>query len=296
MKQDLNGVRTPEDVVRRYDLGELDDIPLIIKNQKEITLEVSKKVNGDEVISAINLTPEQAAISADKISLEGKNIDLTGQNIEITSDNFSVDNEGNMICNNATAVDLQVFGDQYSGIRVGDPVNQDFHHDVSFDGSQLVTWNSSKTEEIQLKREGILYLQDDDTAGLLILKNTKDDNCVALYGTGEIVANKDILCQGNITCVSLTQTSLEEKKKDFEKLESGLDIVKNVDIYKYHLKDEKETDKKHIGFVIGDKFNYRKEITSKDNDGAELYSMVSVLWRAVQEQQAEIERLKEGKK
>ena len=108
-------------------------------------------------------------------------------------------------------------------------------------------------------------------------------------GTSTIECNGT---NGNIKCVSLTQTSLAEKKKNFEKLENALDIVKDTDIYKYNMKDEKETDKKHIGFVIGENFNYREEITSAKNDGADNYSMISVLWKAVQEQQAEIEELR----
>lgn len=98
---------------------------------------------------------------------------------------------------------------------------------------------------------------------------------------------------GTITCVSLTQTSEEKYKKDFEKLENALDIIKNIDIYKYHMKEENDTDKKHIGFVIGDKFNYSKEVTSKENDSVELYSYISLCCKAIQEQQEQIKQLQE---
>ena len=96
-----------------------------------------------------------------------------------------------------------------------------------------------------------------------------------------------------ITTPSLTQTSQEQYKKNFERLTNAKEILKNTDIYKYNLIDDKDTDKKHIGFVIGDKFNYSKEITSKDNDGVDIYSMVSVLWQVVKEQEEEIKLLKE---
>jgi hypothetical protein len=98
---------------------------------------------------------------------------------------------------------------------------------------------------------------------------------------------------GNITCVSLNQTSLKEQKKNFEKLENALEIIKNIDIYKYNMKNEDDTDKKHIGFVIGDDFNYSKEITSKENKEVDIYSFVSVCCQAIQEQQKEIELLKQ---
>ena len=97
---------------------------------------------------------------------------------------------------------------------------------------------------------------------------------------------------GNIKCVSLTQTSLEEAKKNFEKLDNALDLIKGIDIYKYNLKGEDNGDKKHIGFVIGDGYKYRREITDKQNKGVDLYSFVSLCCKAIQEQQEEIEELR----
>ena len=95
---------------------------------------------------------------------------------------------------------------------------------------------------------------------------------------------------GVITCTSVNP-SLEENKKNIEKFDKGLQVVKDTDIYRFNYKYEDDDIKRHIGFVIGDKYNYSKEITSQDNDGAELYSMVSVLWQAVKEQQEQIEKL-----
>ena len=81
------------------------------------------------------------------------------------------------------------------------------------------------------------------------------------------------------------------KKKDFEELKSGLDIIKNIDIYKYRYKNENDT-KKHIGLVIGDKYKYSKEVTNDKNDSVDIYSFVSVCCKAIQEQQEQIEQLK----
>ena len=105
-----------------------------------------------------------------------------------------------------------------------------------------------------------------------------------------------------ITTPTLTQTSLEKQKKNFEKLENALEIIKATDIYKYNLKGEEDGTKKHIGFVIGDKYNYSKELTSKNNDGADIYSLASCCLAGIKElaiqnekMQKEIEKLKEGK-
>ena len=100
--------------------------------------------------------------------------------------------------------------------------------------------------------------------------------------------------EGNLFATgTITQGSLESLKKDFEKFENGLDIINNIDIYKYNYKKEKNDTKKHIGFVIGNNFKYSEEITSNNNDGVDLYSFVSVCCKAIQEQQEEIEQLQE---
>ena len=67
----------------------------------EIELLSKKKVNNDEVIASINLTPEKTQIKANKISLKGKEFDLTTDEINIKSTNFNVDKEGNLKCTNA---------------------------------------------------------------------------------------------------------------------------------------------------------------------------------------------------
>ena len=67
----------------------------------EIDILSKKKVNNDEVIASINLTPEKAQIDANKISLKGKEINLTSDDIEITSNNFKVDKQGKLECKNA---------------------------------------------------------------------------------------------------------------------------------------------------------------------------------------------------
>ena len=95
---------------------------------------------------------------------------------------------------------------------------------------------------------------------------------------------------GNIRCVSLTQTSKAEEKKDFEKYEGALKELENIDIYKYRMKNE--DGKKHIGFVIGDDFKYSKEVTNQNNDGVDVYSFVSLCCQAIKELQEEIKELR----
>ena len=124
-----------------------------------------------------------------------------------------------------------------------------------------------------------IAIQISDTLGASISIGDSNNNAIT-----------DISKTG-ITTPTVTQTSKEESKKNFEKLEDALNIVKDIDIYKYNLKAEEDGTKKHIGFVIGDNYRYSKEVTSTENDGADIYSLASVCLKAIQEQQELIEQL-----
>ena len=123
-----------------------------------------------------------------------------------------------------------------------------------------------------------IYFQGGYLSQAAISLNDQDGSNTSIYGNG-------------IHTPVLTQTSLEKQKKNIEKLENAINIIKQVDIYKYNLKSEKDTDKKHIGFVIGDKYKYSKELTSQENDGADIYSLSSCCLQAIKEQQEIIEKL-----
>ena len=95
---------------------------------------------------------------------------------------------------------------------------------------------------------------------------------------------------------NMSQTSLEDLKKNFKELGDVMDVVKHFKIYSYNYKDEKDTERKHYGFVIptskNSKFEVPEQVIAKGDEGIDPYAMCSILWRAVQEQQEEIEELK----
>ena len=68
-------------------------------------------------------------------------------------------------------------------------------------------------------------------------------------------------------------------------------IINNSDIYEYNLKSDKDTDKKMIGFVIGEEYKTPSEVISKEGQAVELYSAIGILWKAVQELSARVEQL-----
>ena len=115
---------------------------------------------------------------------------------------------------------------------------------------------------------------------------TESGNYVAINGI-----DGNIKASGKVEATTITQTSIAEKKKNFELYQDALSEIAKIDIYKYNLIDEQDDDKKHIGFVIGDDFNYSKEITNKENNQVDLYSMVSMCMQGLKEQQEIIKKL-----
>lgn len=211
-----------------------------------------------------------------KLVLSGKEINLTSDNTTIKSDNFNVDKNGSVECNNINI----------------------------------------KSGKINLKGNGNFIITDSYNGSSTFINGTgmllgkQNDFINITYGEGDGVSYTgfEILNPSGVTWVGatgietpkLTQTSREENKKNFEKLQDGLDIIKNTEIYKYNLKSQSDDDKKHIGFVIGRNYKYSSDITSVDSEGKEIgvdtYSMISVAYKAIQEQQEQIEQLQEKDK
>lgn len=137
-----------------------------------------------------------------------------------------------------------------------------------------------------------------DTADFVSLQfDAAKTGAFQIYSVDEnsISLKTSLYQNGTIDCVLLNQTSLESSKKNFEKFTSAIEEIMATDIYQYNLKSESDDHKKHLGFVIGDKYNYSHLITSVDNDGKEIgvdnYSMTALCLQAIKEQQLIIEKL-----
>lgn len=276
----------------------------IRQTAESITEEVNAKVGDDEIIAKLNIAVQ-----------DGQGIiNLTGNTVTIDSDNFTLDAEGNATMHSGTidGGDIELF-------TTGD-TEQDFDPKFIIHGTGTANpeWQQSAgrirweniygyiTSALGRIPNTIYSITDPEhsfygsRASISAINVEVRDNTYRVnigsqgieMQDGYSVPIKLNNLNGNITCVSLTQTSKEEDKKNFKKLENALEIIKNTDIYKYNFKNEKDENKKHIGFVIGDKYKYREELTSPDNDGVDVYSMVSVCLQAIKEQQEEIEELK----
>lgn len=93
---------------------------------------------------------------------------------------------------------------------------------------------------------------------------------------------------------SFNNNSKEELKKNIQKYnKSALKIIAESNIYEFNYKTEKDGEKRHIGFIIGEQYETPKDVISQNGESIDTYSMISVLWKATQEQQQQIEELKQ---
>lgn len=285
-----------------------------------ITSTVSTKVGKTEVISSINQSAEAVQINANKISLKGKNINLTGDNTTISSTNFNVDKNGNMTCKNAnvsgtiTSSNANITG---GSIKVGNnfTVNSSGNMTCSngtFNGGKISltggTLDNARFYVIDSSDKNIYSAIAPDSihsgsgsvyftynSGSLIIHNSLGH--FQIYnGSSRIVSSfDDFYVIGDMHANSYNYDSLQSIKKNITKFnKNALNIVKEAELYEFNYRKENDTDKKHIGFVIGDedeKYKTPVELISKSKDGIDAYSMVSVLWKAVQELSARVEQL-----
>lgn len=118
-----------------------------------------------------------------------------------------------------------------------------------------------------------------------------------ITSTEHLTAYKGINCtDGYVSGKAFINNSREETKKNIKRYtDNAIKIIKDTDIYKFNYKTDNSTSKESIGFVIGDKYKYSKELTAVDENGKEIgantYNMISIAYKAIQEQQEQIEKL-----
>ena len=145
-----------------------------------------------------------------------------------------------------------------------------------------LTSNSNKSE---------LYLKNNNDYVDISTHSTNYNEPFIQVGNG---SGNTYISPSGIWSPAYNNGSTEDIKKNIKPYtQSALEVIKNTDIYSFNYKNESDDYKKHIGAIIGDNYNCSKEIISSNKKGIDLYAMVSVCFKAIQEQQEQIEELKE---
>lgn len=301
---------------------EMNALIQLLTNQ--INLELEKKIDGETITGAyllltINDDTSEAKLEADKVNLSGyvtiDNLKTAGKTIidggniitgtidasKATITNINADN-----IKSGTITGRNISGGTITGTQISNGNN----FNVDKNGNMICsngTFNGGKIDLIGKNNQALRYFADEqkDTSHMSYMQystiavNNGDDMaelyCSQLGPTLHLTRigdNTTTIRYNGITTPSLTQTSLESIKKNIEKTNvNALELIKNSDVYEYNLKTEEDTDKKHIGFVIGDKYNTPKEVIANSGEGIDTYSMSSIMWKAIQELTAKVEQL-----
>lgn len=275
----------------------------ITQTANEINLRVDEKLDEEDFTSAnimlkINNDTSSATIQADKINLNGA---------VTANQNFKIKTDGSMEAKNGTFTGGKI---DLIGGTTQNPNFEIKQYSSSYYPRSLITGTSIHIdgEYGGASGYGIHLNYVEDSGNCYINLDGANGNSFSYYTSNGMMTvaggiyvrdvgdntYRTVATGSYVRSPSIIQTSKEEDKKNFEKLQNGLDIIKNTDIYKYNLKTEKDIDKKHIGFVIGKDYKYAHEITAESEGqeiGVDTYSMVSVAYKAIQEQQEMIEQL-----
>ena len=293
----------------------------ITQSANAINTTVSKKVGKNEVISSINQSSESIKINADKIELTandilnllaGNTINIKSRNIKIASTNFNVNENGDIIANSATLnnatfnngkIHLTGNGNFLVGEKTSEQVNINAGEiaiynsamaSTSIMATAIVIMSSAGSTSIQDTGISTPYMEITDGGGKMAsITGQGGINCDSLYVdaggincVGNIQAHSHIYCNNGVEPFSLA-----EKKRDIEKYNNkALDEVLKTDIYYYNYKEDAEKIKRRVGAIIGTDYKCSKEIIGTEGKGIDLYSMISVAYKAIQEQQEIIEK------
>lgn len=276
------------------------------KTADEINLEVSKKVNQDQVIASINLSPEQIKILAKNLQLEGftsingnftidKEGNMTCNDAKINGaiiangDKFSLDEDGNMKCKSATMEDIKCSNSIMNNITCenftikNSTIQEGYIELKSTNGNSSFSVTDTSTDR----------LNSELSANLLNFNSNLSRN-VAQIGIDGGSGNGFVSVSGVAECANLVQTSRQEKKKYIKKVDrKAIDLINNSDICQYQLKGEKANGHRHYGLVVGKDYNCANEVISENGKGVEIYSMIALAWKAIQELSEENRKLKE---
>lgn len=211
-----------------------------------------------------------------------KNANITGGSIKVGS-NFNVNSSGNMTCSNAN-----ISGTITSNNATINGGKIELQADGTDSSKFRITSSSEDTEFFVTSTYFNLgpFMQN-------IVMNTNTTYPYIQFATRSStgVASTNVAAN-QITSPKITQTSLESAKKNISKFDkNATDIINNADIYEYNLKFDEDTDKKLIGFIIGENYRTPEEVISKEGQAVELYSAIGILWKAVQELSARVEQL-----
>ena len=153
------------------------------------------------------------------------------------------------------------------------------HTTVSFNGNNVLSANRSETD---------LFFKSGDNYNRVSVGSTKIEFAIGDHAVASIESRGSYF--GDLYTNGVKVTSDRRKKENISVLkDSALDMVRKAKVYGYTLK---ETGNKHTGIMYDEA---PECIRSEGKEKAvDLYGMVSLLWKAVQELEKKIDSIAKG--
>ena len=224
------------------------------QRNKKLEEELELKAGKDDIISTINLSSEGVAI-------QGNKIDLTGA--VSVNDNVTIDEEGKL-----TAISATISGGTIN-LESNDGTSKFYlYSDGFYDGStgeeqfseftinsHGTDWQGGKKETREVTQRASMY----NTQLSFVDARPTEGSYVGTYDVGGFQLDapvsgtttttiKGYARTGNITCVSLTQTSDRNAKEDIKEIpeENAVRFIKSLRPVEFKFKG---MDGKHHGFI-----------------------------------------------
>lgn len=218
---------------------------------------------------------------------------------------LELDSEVAGICTNQ----VRMHGDALPGLFFDDEkVNKTLLSIIPAWGDNDATLQILDTIKFYANQAGSNTLKLGNNENYVILT---DDGLISATGTcvmdGQLTVN-ELIVSTEASCSTLkvwqhiycnngveSFSTLEKKKNIRKYTKSAIKEIMNTDIYWFNYKDDDKTAKRRLGTVIGEGYNCSKDILSQTGESISDYSMISLAYKAIQEQQKEIEKLKNEK-
>ena len=305
------------------------EISAEVTRAKQAESSLSVRADGIElsVTNLSNNTSSQIEALSDQISLkvsvgqvssqlsvESGEVRIESNRLTWSATNSSMSSNGTLTCNNAHVSGEINAG---SGTIGGNVTIQSDGIHINNNANGIWLGSGGSIGSSQVGKQILQCISNSANVILCAPSSSGNGNLVLGYGevgdipkTGRVTSYEDLhvgvgdketytitrekwaWVWGEVVTRNVQQWSSEDVKEDIVLMNDGaISIVENSKIYKYKYKsDRKEEKKDSYGFVI--ERETPEEIICEGGKTVDLYSMVGILWKAVQELDKKVEEMK----
>lgn len=215
---------------------------------------------------------------------------------------FENKNDGSVSFSFGNKIKFEVNSDSSAGLSIGDKIK----FVIDSNGNNSFEFGNNISLFYNMAGSNSLRVGDNETC--VVLTDSGNINASGLCNIDGILTANELNVETTASCSVLKawqhiycnngveSFSTIEKKKNVRKYtKSAIKEIMNTDIYWFNYKEDDKNSKRRLGTVIGEGYNCSKDILSQTGESISDYSMISLAYKAIQEQQEEIEKMQKEK-